>query len=190
MIETDRLILRPWRVEDAEALFKYASDKRVSELALWPRHTSVEISRYVIEKIFMPNPQSFAMELRATREPIGCIGLVPDEAEHYVTESGEREVGYWIGYPYWGKGLTTEALNGLIGYCHDRLRLKSLLITTDAQNFASQRVAEKCGFEFIEDYEFDGIASKAYRLRLINDRDSYTEAKSSFIKSIIHKAKK
>lgn len=171
MIETNRLILRPWRVEDAEALFKYASDKRVSELALWPRHTSVEISRDVIENIFMPNPQSFAMELRVTREPIGCIGLVPDEAEHYATESGEREVGYWMGYPYWGKGLTTEALNGLIEYCRDRLRLKSLLITTDAQNFASQRVAEKCGFEFIEDYEFDGIASKAYRLRLINDRE-------------------
>ena len=43
--ETDRLIMRPWRTDDAEALYKYASDGRVSELALWPRHTSVEMSR-------------------------------------------------------------------------------------------------------------------------------------------------
>ena len=51
--ETDRLIMRPWRTDDAEALYKYASDGRVSELALWPRHTSVEMSREVIESFFM-----------------------------------------------------------------------------------------------------------------------------------------
>ncbi len=166
MIETNRLILRRWRLTDAEALYKYASDYRVSALALWPRHTSVEMSRDVIEKFFIPNPQTFAMVIRATDEPIGCIGLVPEGTEHYNIESGEREVGYWIAYPCWGKGLTTEALNGFIGYCRDKLRLKSLLITTDARNVASQRVAEKCRFEFIEHYDLDGIPSKAYRLSL------------------------
>lgn len=45
---TERLILRHWREDDAEALYKYASDPRVSEMALWPRHTSVEMSRDVI----------------------------------------------------------------------------------------------------------------------------------------------
>lgn len=107
MIETDRLVLRRWRIEDAEALYKYASDERVSELALWPRHTSLEMSREVIEKFFIPNPQSFAMVLRTTDEPAGCIGLVPEGEEHHPSEPLEREVGYWIGHPYWSKGLTT-----------------------------------------------------------------------------------
>ncbi len=168
-IETNRLILRRWRIEDDAALYKYASDERVSELALWPRHTSVEMSREVIETIFIPNPQSFAIVLRATDEPIGCIGLVPEGAEHYAIQPREREVGYWIGYPHWSKGLTTEALNGFIDYCRNRLLLKSILITNDARNVASRRVAEKCGFEFVEDYEFDGIPSKAYRLSLKKD---------------------
>ena len=56
MIETERLVLRHWRVKDASALYKYASDNRVSELALWPTHTSVKMSHEVIEKVFMPNP--------------------------------------------------------------------------------------------------------------------------------------
>lgn len=166
MIETDRLILRRWRIGDAEALYRYASDERVSELALWPRHTSVMMSRDIIEKFFIPNPQTFAMVLRANNEPVGCIGLVPEGSEHHAVEIGIREIGYWIGHPYWNEGLTSEALNGFIEYCRDVLRLHALLITTDARNAASQRVAAKCGFEFVEDYEFEGIQNKAYRLRL------------------------
>ena len=166
MIETKRLIMRRWRTDDAEALYKYASDKRVSELALWPRHESVEMSREVIERFFAPASDTFAMVLRDTGEPIGCIGLVPQGAEHHSLMPGEREAGYWVGFPYWGRGLTTEALGGLIDYCRSVLNLKSLLITTDARNKGSQRVAEKCGFRFVEDYVSDGISSKAYRLDL------------------------
>lgn len=166
MIETERLILRGWRTDDAEALYKYASDRRVSELALWPCHDSIDMSREVIKDIFAPNPYSFAMVLKDTGEPIGCIGLVPHGDEHYSLAATEREVGYWIGYPYWGMGLTTEALRGLIEFCCDSLICRSLLITTDAQNTASQRVAEKCGFKFLEDYMYEGVSGKAYRLHL------------------------
>lgn len=166
MIETESLILRPWQPQDAGALFKYASDARVSELALWPRHESLEMSQEVVRLYFMPNPYCFAMILKDTDEPIGCIGLVPSGDEHYTPADSQREVGYWIGYPYWSKGLTTEALNALICYCRDTLGLKSLLITTDSQNIASQRVAGKCGFEWIEDYNHDNISGKAYSLKL------------------------
>lgn len=167
-IETDRLILRKWQLDDAEALYKYASDVRVCELALWPRHESVEMSRKVIEEFFLPNPDNLAITLKSTGEPIGCIGLVPSGEEHFKTADEEREVGYWIGYPYWNKGLTTEALKGLIEYYRDCKGVNSLLLTTDNRNIASQRVAEKCGFQFISDYEYDGISSKSYRLTSTN----------------------
>lgn len=166
MIETSRMLLRHWRVEDAEALYKYASDRRVSELALWPQHTSLAMSREVIEQIFIPNPYSFAVELKESGEAIGCIGLVPETSEHYHPAPFEREVGYWIGRPYWNRGLVTEALLALIGYCRDVMGLHSLLITVDAVNAASRRVAEKCGFALIEDYMYEGVPSKAYRLHL------------------------
>lgn len=166
MIETERLKLRKWRLSDAEALFKYASDRRVSELALWPCHTSVEMSREVIDRFFSPNPYNFAIILKETDEPVGCIGLVPLGEEHHRLLPHEREVGYWIGYPYWGNGLTTEALDGLIGFCRDEPNFKSLLITIDSKNIASMRVAEKCGFQYVESYKYNGISSKAYRLCL------------------------
>ena len=166
MIETERLILRPWRETDAEDLFRYASDVRVSEMALWPCHTSVEMSREVIRKFFIPNDANFAMICKETGEAIGCIGLVPVGDEHYSATGGQREVGYWIGYPHWGRGLTTEALRALLTYCSSRLEIDSLLLTTDARNRGSQRVAEKCGFVQFDRYVLDGIDSLAYHIQL------------------------
>lgn len=165
-VVTERLVLRPWRLSDAKALYKYASDERVGRIALWPRHTSVEMSRSVITDFFIPNPMTLAMVLRQTGEAIGCIGLVPKGDEHFTLLEGEREVGYWVGYPYWGQGLTTEALKALISYCRDTLHLPSLLITLDARNIGSRRVAEKCGFTWIEDYVLCASPGKAYRLTL------------------------
>ncbi len=133
--ETARLILRRWRESDADDLFRYASDGRVSEMALWPRHTSLEMSREVIHQFFIPNEDSFAMELRRTGEVIGCIGLVPCGDEHYNARHREREVGYWIGHFYWNKGLTTEALEVFLSvYCKTHLKLDSVLLTTDVRN--------------------------------------------------------
>lgn len=165
-IASKRLSIRRWSEDDAEALYKYASDGRVSEMALWPRHTSVDMSREVIRDFFKPNPYTFAIVLKETDEPIGCIGLVPTGEEHFKPLANEREAGYWIGFPYWGKDLTTEALSALIIFCRDCLRLDSLLITTDAKNIASQRVAKKCGFKFIADYTYNDVDSHAYRLGL------------------------
>lgn len=166
MLETNRISLRPWVVEDAGALFKYASDQRVSEMALWPRHTSIDMSREVIESFFIPNPYCFAMILKSTSEPIGCIGLIPEEAEHFKPQDNEREVGYWIGFPHWNKGLTTEALKTLISFCKNDLKLSSLLITTDINNRASQRVAEKSGFKFIQEFDLNDSVNLAFRLTL------------------------
>lgn len=158
--------MRHWCEADAGALYRYASDKRVSELALWPCHTSPDMSLRVIRDIFVPNPHSFAMVLKSSAEPVGCIGLVPQGSEHYPPAPFEREAGYWIGHPFWGRGLTPEALEALTAYCRDTLCLDSLLITTDAANTASQRVAEKCGFRLIDSYTYEGTDSKAYRLYL------------------------
>ena len=173
MAGTARLVIRRWRESDTMALYACASDGRVSELALWPCHTSPEMSLAVIREIFMPNPHTFAIVLKETGEAVGCIGLVPSGCEHHPVAPGEREVGYWLGYPMWGRGLATEALRALIPYCRDRLGLASLLITTDARNLASQRVALKCGFRHLDDYTHDNIPSKSYRLPLTQESATF-----------------
>ena len=163
MIETARLRLRRWTVEDADDLYRYASDGRVSEMALWPRHTSVDMSRHVIKEFFIPNEHNFAIADKATGEVIGCIGLVPSGDEHYDVAPGEREIGYWIGFSHWGKGLVTEALGALLEYCGKSLALRSVILTIDLHNKASQRVAEKCGFILIDQYSMTGVPTLAYR---------------------------
>lgn len=166
MITTQRLILRPWREEDAGDLYRYACDERVSRPGQWPRHESVEMSRDVIRAYFIPNPHTFAIALRATGEVIGCIGLVPAGCENYPVLQDEREVGYWIGHPHQGIGLATEALLALIGYCRDRLHLTSLLLTTLVDNHPSRRVAAKCGFGHIGNFTSDHSPNLAFRLSL------------------------
>lgn len=186
VIDTGRLMLRRWRESDAEALYSYASDGRVSEMAMWPRHTSVEMSRRVITEYFIPNSFNFAMVLKATGEPIGYIGLVPEGDENCPASAGEREVGYWIGWPYWGRGLTTEALRALVDWCGRVPEVDTLLLTADLRNVASQRVAQKCGFIHLDDIDRDGgtpirlfrlgiVASRLEIRRVVAERNRYMD---------------
>ena len=82
VIETDRLVLRHWHNEDAAGLYRYASEERVSELALWPRHTSVEMSREVIEKIFIPNPNPTEAALFERSRILDRPSLLESRSDH------------------------------------------------------------------------------------------------------------
>lgn len=75
MIETKRLILRPWQDGDAEALFKYASAPDIGPIAGWPPHTSVENSLEIIRTVFAA-PETYAVVLKATNEPVGSCGIM------------------------------------------------------------------------------------------------------------------
>ena len=74
MIETSRLILRPWQDEDAASLFRYASDSDIGPIAGWPPHTSVEHSLEIIRTVFSA-PEVYAVVLKDTGEPVGCSEL-------------------------------------------------------------------------------------------------------------------
>lgn len=170
ILESERVMLRLWRESDAEALYKYASDAEVGAAAGWPPHRSVEESAEVI-RTFFSAPETFAVVLKTTGEPVGCIGLVPSDSVHYLDiKDGEREVGYWIGRSYWGCGLIPEALALLSDYCRKGLGLNRLWIITYAGNTRSQRVAIKRGFRFVKDFKDpDGWESKLFELPLQDD---------------------
>lgn len=148
MIETDRLFLRPWREEDAEALYKYASDPDIGTIAGWPPHTSVENSLEIIQTVFSA-PETYAVVLKDTGEPIGCCGIMFAESLHTSDmKHREAEIGYWIGKPYWGQGLIPEAVKALLSRCFNDLALDAVWCGYYDGNVKSKRVCEKCGFKF------------------------------------------
>ena len=145
MLETERLILRPWAESDAEACYKYASDPRVGPAAGWAVHTSVEESRQIIRTV-LSGPETYAVVLRETMEPVGSIGLMLSGHSNLALGPGEGEIGYWIGVPYWGQGLIPEAVREMMRYGFEELGLHTIWCAYFDGNDKSCRVQEKCGF--------------------------------------------
>lgn len=146
-LETNRLVLRPWKESDAESLFKYASHPDVGPIAGWPTHTSVENSREVIKSV-LSAPHTFAVVLKETGEPVGSIGLKLDKTCKFCISDTEAEIGYWIGVPYWGQGLIPEAVRKIIKYGFEVLNLTRIWCACFEGNTKSKRVQEKCGFKY------------------------------------------
>ena len=76
IFETERLILRPWKEEDAASLYKYAKDPKVGPIAGWPVHTSVDNSREIIKDVLSAD-ETYAVCLKKDNVAIGSIGLIP-----------------------------------------------------------------------------------------------------------------
>ena len=146
MIETERLILRPWREDDAEALFKYASDPDIGPPAGWPPHTSVENSRDIIRTVFSA-PETYAVCLK-DGSPIGSIGLKLNGSTDMTDRDDECELGYWIGKPFWGQGMIPEAAREILRHAFEDLGMEAVWCGYYEGNTKSRRVQEKLGFVY------------------------------------------
>lgn len=147
-IETERLVLRPWKEEDAEALYRYARDSEIGPAAGWAPHTSVEDSLEIIRTVFVA-PETYAVVLKNTGEPVGCCGIMFSNGLHSADMAqGEAEIGYWIGKPYWGQGLIPEAVRALLHRAFNELHLLAVWCGYYEGNHKSRRVCEKNGFRF------------------------------------------
>lgn len=147
ILETERLILRPWQDTDAESLYKYAKDDRVGPAAGWPPHNSVEESADIIKNIFS-HEGIFAVTLKDEYIAIGCIGLITGMDSNFHISDDEGEVSYWIGVPFWGKGFIPEAIHEIIRYGFENLKLNTLWCGYFDGNEQSKRAQEKCGFKY------------------------------------------
>lgn len=145
VLYTERLVLRPFRHGDAEAMYKnWTSDERVARYCRWYAHKSVsETEDYL--KMCLETKYSWAITLNDTDEPIGCIDVVGENND------GVPEIGYVLAYEYWGNGIMTETVKAVIdelfscgfekvGACHD------------VANPASGKVMEKCGMLHLKNY--------------------------------------
>ncbi|MBR3966060.1 MAG: GNAT family N-acetyltransferase [Clostridia bacterium] len=144
ILETKRLILRPWCEDDAEELYKYARDPEVGPPAGWPPHTSVENSLEIIRTVLSAT-ETYAVCLKENGKPIGSIGLHRNDL---AEKDDEYELGYWIGKPFWGQGFIPEASREMLRYAFEELGMNRIWCGYYDGNEKSRRVQEKLGFVY------------------------------------------
>ncbi|EGD35400.1 GNAT family N-acetyltransferase [Capnocytophaga sp. oral taxon 338] len=161
ILRTPHLLLRPWEVSDAEALYTQAHNPIIGKMCGWQPHKSVTESREIIE-IVLRKSHSFAICL-PNNTPIGSIGLNLQGESNLPVGENEAEIGYWLGEDFWGRGYMTEVSLCIIQYAFDNLHLTQLWASVYKENIASQRVLEKCGFRYhhlLEDFLFPLIGER------------------------------
>lgn len=154
-IEGERVRLRAWREEDAEALYALACDSRVGPAAGWPPHQSAAESREIIRTVLSAS-ETYAVVLKKSERVIGSISLMRPGHGYAPIDEGEAELGYWLGVPYWGQGLIPEAARLLLRRGFEDFHLRGVWAGYFDGNDKSRRVQEKCGFQFHHTGESDG----------------------------------
>lgn len=146
-MRTSRLVLRPLRKDDSAALAKYGTNKKVAAL-MWETvpypFTEDKALQFIEEsqkeaRKKLPAFLDFAIEYQ--REAIGVATLKNIEFSHRAS------LRYWIGEPFWGKGIMTEVIKEITKFGLQKLKLRRIRVAVREGNTASQRVLEKAGYE-------------------------------------------
>jgi ribosomal-protein-alanine N-acetyltransferase len=148
-LETERLILRPFRQGDLQDFYEYASVEGVGEMAGWRHHGSIEKSQEILD-MFINEDKTFAIVLKENGKVIGSVGVEKYGMEEALTEFNDylgREIGYVLSKEHWGKGIMPEAASAIIDYLFGSLDLDFLTCGYYDFNSQSKRVQEKCGFK-------------------------------------------
>ena len=145
MLETERLVLRPWKETDAESLFEYAKDPDIGPIAGWPPHQNIEESLHIIKTVFT-GPECYAICEKNTDKAIGAIELKLKDHTDMTDQEDECELGYWLGKPFWGRGYMPEAATELLRHGFETLGMTTIWCGYYDGNYKSKRVQEKVGF--------------------------------------------
>lgn len=138
--------LRPLQPEDADWIAQYANDFDVAKMVgriphPYDREMAVDFISYINAPETLTKEQVFVILEPLKSQPVGIIGIMD-------ISNDQAEVGYWLGKPFWGKGLATMALRGITEYAFKTLNLKQLVAGHFIDNLASARVLEKGGFRY------------------------------------------
>lgn len=147
-LKTERLILRPWRQEDLEDFYEYASVDGVGQMAGWLPHESKEKTQMILDN-FINGKKTFALELDG--KVIGSLGIETYNPEKYpdLELLHGRSIGYVLSKHYWGRGFMPEAVKAVQKYLFEDVGLDFLLISHFVWNGQSRRVIQKCGFTYL-----------------------------------------
>ena len=144
-IETDRLILRRFKIEDANVMYRnWASDDEVTQYLTWPTHADANVTRGVIEGWIQnyanPDFYNWAIVLKVIGEPIGSLGVVK-----YDEKTASAAIGWCIGKRWWGQGIMPEAARAVLQYLFTEIGFNRIAAQHDKNNPKSGRVMQKIG---------------------------------------------
>lgn len=148
-IETQRLYLRRFQVEDAPYMYQnWASDSEVTKYLMWQPHESEEATREYLEMMVEnyekeQDTYDWMIELKSIGQPIGTIGAV-----RFDPDISLAHIGYCIGKKWWHQGITSEALIAVIHYFQDKVGVNRIESRHDPRNVNSGKVMMKCGMEY------------------------------------------
>lgn len=149
LIETERLFLRKFRMDDCEAAFQnWTSDEKVTEFLRWPTHRDIETTKEVI-KIWVDGYkennfyQWAIIQKNGEDEPIGSIGVVEQNETLNIFH-----MGYCIGSKWWNQGIASEALSGIISFLFKEVKVNRIESQHDPHNPNSGKVMMKCGLKY------------------------------------------
>lgn len=150
-LETERLILRQWTMDDVDDLFAYAQNPKIGPAAGWKPHESRAESEARVER-WTTSTEVWAIEEKASGRVIGSIGLHNDGAR---SNPRAKMIGYVLREESWGRGYMPEAVRRMTRFAFEELCMDTLSIQHYAFNSQSRRVAEKCG------YKLEGVLRRA-----------------------------
>jgi [ribosomal protein S5]-alanine N-acetyltransferase len=135
--------MRTLRATDAESMAQHANDRRISAQLRdrFPHPYTVADARTFIDMISREDPFA-CFAIVVDERCVGGIGLERQHDVHRLT----RELGYWLGCDYWGRGIATQAIAGITAWAFEGLDLQRVFAQPYADNVASCRVLEKAGF--------------------------------------------
>ena len=148
-IETNRLILRRFTIDDAEAMYKnWASDPDVTKFLTWQPHADVDVSKAILEEwvrsYTQENYYQWAIVLKECGDrPVGSIAAVQINDDIDMVH-----IGYCLGKNLWHRGIMSEALKAVMDYFFDKVGVNRIESRHDPRNPHSGMVMKKCGMTY------------------------------------------
>lgn len=144
ILETERLLLRPWSFADLDDLYAYSQDPKVGSMAGWSPHIHKADAQSALKQ-YISQEYHWAIAEKKGQRVIGAIKLNPD---HNRGRYYAKSISYVLSPTYWGQGIMTEAAKCVIAFAFEELQIDLLSAFHYAENHRSQRVLEKCGFQY------------------------------------------
>lgn len=175
-LETKRLLLRRFQLEDAQAIYQnWASDPEVTKYLMWPAHSGIDVTVRVLKE-WLPTYESnhtylWAITMKENgAEPIGSISVVQKDDRIAMAH-----IGYCIGRKWWNQGITSEAMKAVMDYLFDVVGVNRIESRHDPRNPNSGRVMKKCGMSCEctlrqADWNNQGICDACYYALLKSER--------------------
>ncbi len=147
-IETERLVLRRFNINDSQAMFKnWESDSKVTKFLQWKPATHIDEVQEILSEWIQGYEKldfyQWAIVLKELREPIGSIGVVGKNEKTDMVH-----IGYCIGSKWWHRGITSEAVKAIIPFLFEEVGVNRIEAQHDPNNPNSGLVMKKCGMKY------------------------------------------